>query len=56
MLASHLPYFSAYPGNGVDKVAVMEIFRQLVEGVRYIHSQGLLHRDLKVKLEVTDNL
>lgn len=27
----------------------MEIFRQLVEGVRHIHSQGLLHRDLKVK-------
>lgn len=34
-------------GKQVDKAAVMEIFRQLVEGVRYIHSQELLHRDLK---------
>lgn len=34
-------------GHEVDKGAIMEIFRQLVEGVRHIHSQGLLHRDLK---------
>lgn len=33
--------------NEVDKAAVVEIFRQLVGGVQYIHSQGLLHRDLK---------
>lgn len=31
----------------VDKSAVVEIFRQVVEGVSYIHSQALLHRDLK---------
>lgn len=31
----------------VDKSAVAEIFRQVVEGVSYIHSQALLHRDLK---------
>ena len=27
----------------------MEIFRQLLEGVRYIHSEDVLHRDLKVR-------
>ena len=36
----------------MDKAAVIEIFRQLVEGVRYIHSQELLHRDLKVKISL----
>ena len=33
----------------------MEIFRQIVEGVKYIHSQTLLHRDLKVKIQVKIN-
>ena len=35
-------------GDEVDRAAVMVIFRQLVKGVQYIHSQALLHRDLKV--------
>lgn len=34
-------------GDEVDRAAVMVIFRQLVKGVQYIHSQALLHRDLK---------
>jgi hypothetical protein len=28
----------------------MEIFKQIVVGVNYIHSQGLIHRDLKVSI------
>ncbi|EDO46416.1 predicted protein [Nematostella vectensis] len=36
-----------FKGGNVDTVASMAIFRQIVEGVRYIHSQGLMHRDLK---------
>ncbi|XP_020600739.1 eukaryotic translation initiation factor 2-alpha kinase 1-like [Orbicella faveolata] len=35
------------PDSQVDKAAIVDIFRQVVEGVRYIHSQALLHRDLK---------
>ena len=31
----------------------MEIFRQLLEGVRYIHSEDVLHRDLKVRFAFT---
>ena len=31
----------------------MEIFRQLLEGVRYIHSEDVLHRDLKVRFALT---
>ncbi|KAM8945518.1 LOW QUALITY PROTEIN: interferon-induced, double-stranded RNA-activated protein kinase-like [Pelodytes ibericus] len=31
----------------VDKTKVLEIFRQIVEGVAYIHSEKLIHRDLK---------
>lgn len=34
-------------GVGVDKCRNQEIFRQIVDGVQYIHSQGLMHRDLK---------
>ncbi|XP_074616626.1 eukaryotic translation initiation factor 2-alpha kinase 1-like [Acropora palmata] len=34
-------------GEEVDEEAAMEIFRQLLEGVRYIHSEDVLHRDLK---------
>lgn len=26
----------------------MDIFRQILRGVEYIHEQGLIHRDLKV--------
>ncbi|KAE8601401.1 hypothetical protein XENTR_v10013659 [Xenopus tropicalis] len=31
----------------VDKVKSLNIFRQIVEGVLYIHSEKLIHRDLK---------
>lgn len=31
----------------VNKSKSLEIFRQIIEGVRYIHAQKLIHRDLK---------
>ncbi|KAM3930874.1 interferon-induced, double-stranded RNA-activated protein kinase-like [Leptodactylus fuscus] len=31
----------------VDKCRSLNIFRQIVDGVEYIHSQNLIHRDLK---------
>lgn len=37
-----LPEFTAY------SAANMKIFKQLVKGVDFIHSNGLIHRDLKV--------
>lgn len=46
-----LPFLS---DGQVDKSAVVEIFRQVVEGVSYIHSQALLHRDLKVTASASD--
>lgn len=45
-----LTFFSSFLDSQVDKAAIVDIFRQVVEGVRYIHSQALLHRDLKVKM------
>lgn len=45
-----LTLLSSFLDSEVDKAAIVDIFRQVVEGVRYIHSQALLHRDLKVKI------
>lgn len=33
--------------KGADKGLSLELFKQIVEGVNYIHSEGLIHRDLK---------
>ncbi|XP_066451969.1 interferon-induced, double-stranded RNA-activated protein kinase-like [Eleutherodactylus coqui] len=33
--------------NRVNKSVGLEIFQQIIEGVRYIHSKKLIHRDLK---------
>ncbi|RIA89287.1 kinase-like domain-containing protein [Glomus cerebriforme] len=35
------------PLNAIDRHASIELFRGIVHGVAYIHSQGLIHRDLK---------
>ena len=43
-------FCSFFLDSQVDKAAIVDIFRQVVEGVRYIHSQALLHRDLKVNM------
>ena len=48
----HLSLCLRFTKGDVDEVANVEVFRQIVKGVRYIHSQGLMHRDLKVSLEM----
>jgi serine/threonine protein kinase len=35
-------------GGQVNRKENMNIFKQIAVGVNYIHSQGLIHRDLKV--------
>ena len=49
---AHLSLCLRFTKGDVDEVANVEVFRQIVKGVRYIHSQGLMHRDLKVSLEM----
>ena len=39
-----------YLGGQVNKKDNMNIFKQIVVGINYIHSQGLIHRDIKVFL------
>ncbi|XP_006821478.1 eukaryotic translation initiation factor 2-alpha kinase 1-like [Saccoglossus kowalevskii] len=49
---------TADPFSVVNEETNMGIFKQILEGVNYIHSQGLMHRDLKPRnifLEKADN-
>ena len=39
-----------YLGGQVNQQQNMNIFKQIVVGVNNIHSQGLIHRDLKVNV------
>jgi len=31
-----------------DKIRIWRLFREIVEGLSYIHQQAVIHRDLKV--------
>lgn len=34
-------------GEGIDKEAAWKFFRQILDGMSYVHAQGLIHRDIK---------
>ena len=41
---------------GLNTVTLMQIARDVVEGIRFLHGQGLLHRDIKLKNVMVSNL
>lgn len=36
------------PYGGVDTEHTLALLRKILKGVEYIHSRGIMHRDLKV--------
>lgn len=45
----HIYYFFSGPYGCVDPEHTLGLLKNILEGVEYIHSRGIMHRDLKVK-------
>lgn len=41
-------FLQQFPSQRLDESTARELFREIVQGVKYIHSQNIFHRDLKV--------
>lgn len=48
-LPADLPFFVSALQAGLSLQERLQIALDVVEGIRFLHSQGLLHRDIKLK-------
>ena len=44
------------PNEGMDEVTTKAIMYQLLDGIKYLHSENIVHRDIKPENIIVSNL
>ena len=51
---SLLAYLKSQPGKKLSETECMNVFRQILYGMSYLHNQNIVHRDLKLDNLIID--